>query len=104
VSSANPIRIPPELQRTRAALRSVQRALPGRFITLWRLARQIFHVLVGITFFVFAVAGAILSMREWRAYAQAPSAGVWRFATISGFTLLLVIFGLYSLLKARSVR
>lgn len=104
MNSANPIPIPPDPQRTRVALRQLQRAVPGRFSAIWRQARQVFHVLVAAAFFFLAAAGATLSVQEWRAYAQAPSAGVWRFATISGFTLVLVIFGLYSLLKARSVR
>ena len=82
----------------------MKRAFPGRFSLIWRQARQVFHVLVAVAFFFLAAAGATLSLEEWRAYAQAPSAGVWRFATISGFTMLLLVFGIYSLLKARSVR
>jgi hypothetical protein len=30
--------------------------------------------------------------------------GMWRFEVVAAFTLLLLIFGLYSFLKARSVR
>lgn len=70
----------------------------------WRQTRRLFHALVGLTFLVFAAIGASLSYSEWQAYAQNPSNGIWRFATIAGFSLLLVVFGLYSFLKARSVR
>lgn len=70
----------------------------------WRQARRLFHVLVGLTFLVFAGIGASLAYSEWQAYAHNPANGVWRFATIAGFSLLLVIFGLYSFLKARSVQ
>jgi hypothetical protein len=37
-------------------------------------------------------------------YAQAPANGVWRFAIMSSFTVLLVIFGVHSIAKARHVR
>lgn len=70
----------------------------------WRQTRRFFHVLVGLTFLIFAAIGASLTYSEWQAYVQNPSSGMWRLATIAGFTLLLVIFGLYSFLKARSVR
>jgi hypothetical protein len=70
----------------------------------WRQARRIFHVLIGITFLLFAAAGATLSYAEWQAYAQTPANGIWRFAVIAGFTVLLVVFGVYSIAKVRSVR
>jgi hypothetical protein len=70
----------------------------------WRQTRRLFHGLVGLTFLIFAAIGASLTFSEWQAYAQHPSSGIWRFATMAGFTLLLLIFGLYSFLKARSVR
>lgn len=70
----------------------------------WRQARRIFHVLVGITFFFFAAAGATLSYSEWQAYSREPANGIWRFAMLSSFTLLLLVFGVHSIAKARSVR
>lgn len=70
----------------------------------WRQARRIFHVLIGLTFLFFAAAGASLAYSEWQAYAREPSAGIWRFATIASFSVLLVIFGVYSIAKVRSVR
>ena len=70
----------------------------------WRHTRRLFHMLVGLTFLVFAGIGASLTYSEWHAYAQNPSSGMWRLGAIAGFSLLLVMFGLYSFLKARSVR
>jgi hypothetical protein len=70
----------------------------------WRHARRIFHALVGVAFLFFAGAGATLAFSEWRAYSATPSNGVWRFGLLAGFTLLLLMFGLYSFLKARNVR
>ena len=70
----------------------------------WRQTRRLFHALVGLTFLLFAGIGASLTYSEWQAYAQNPSNGMWRFGIIAGFSLLLVIFGLYSFVKARSVR
>ncbi|HEV3277406.1 MAG TPA: hypothetical protein VG860_11360 [Terriglobia bacterium] len=70
----------------------------------WRQARRIFHLLIGLTFFFFAAAGATLSYSEWQEYSATPANGIWRFAMLSSFTVLLVIFGVYSIAKVRSVR
>ena len=98
MNGINPIQIRPTDSKE-----AVGRLL-GHIGRCWRLARQLFQVLVGIAFLFFAVAGATLSLGEWRAYVEAPSNGLWRFGTMAGFTLLLLIFGLYSFVKARSVR
>ena len=77
----------------------------GDLISRWtRQAQRLFHVLVGLAFLFLALAGAAVSILEWRIYRQAPSLGLVRFSMVSSFTVLLVIFGLYSFLKARSVR
>jgi len=70
----------------------------------WRQTRRLFHVLVGLAFLILAGIGATLSYSEWQAYGHDPANGMWRFGTIAGFSLLLVVFGVYSFLKARSVR
>ena len=105
MSTANSIQLPPNPNRNRT------RRTPGNVSRLgsglrygWRQTRRLFHVLVGVTFLVFAAIGTSLSFSEWQAYVRNPSNGMWRFGTIAGFSLLLVIFGLYSFLKARSVR
>lgn len=104
MNAGNTIQIPPEPPRAGPRPARLARGLSGRLGEGWRLARRLFHVLVGIAFIFFATAGGTLALAEWRAYAQAPANGVWRFATISGFSILLLIFGLYSFLKARSIR
>jgi hypothetical protein len=98
LGGANPIQIPSSDSKERAGRLMAQ---IGRG---WRLARRLFHVLVGITFLFFAAAGVTLSLAEWRTYLEAPSNGPWRLGMMAGFTLLLLIFGLYSFVKARSVR
>jgi hypothetical protein len=61
-------------------------------------------MLVGLVFLVLAAAGTTVSLSEWRYYLQSPSVGLFRFVLVASFTVLLVIFCLYSFLKARSIR
>jgi hypothetical protein len=61
-------------------------------------------MLVGLAFLFLALAGAAVSFSEWQYYTQAPAVGLARFYLVVGFTVLLVIFCLYSFAKARSVR
>lgn len=61
-------------------------------------------MLVGLAFLFLAFGGAAVSFNEWRFYRQSPSVGMWRFGLLSIFTVVLVICGLYSFLKARQVR
>lgn len=70
----------------------------------FRHAQRLFHVLVGLIFLFFTLAGATVSFAEWRYYQQTPSAGLVRFGLLASFTVLLFIFCLYSFVKARSVR
>ena len=70
----------------------------------YRQAQRVFHMLVGLVFLGLAVAGATLTAAEWKFYRQAPSVGLTQFALLAGFTVFLVILGLYSVLKARSTR
>lgn len=98
LGGVNPIQIPSSGSNERAGRLLAQ---IGRG---WRVARRLFHVLVGIAFLFCAAAGVTLAYAEWRAYVEAPSNGPWRFGILAGFTLLLLIFGLYSFVKARSVR
>ena len=93
--NGNPIRTAPNRKAAHLA---------GEIARGWRQIRRLFHLLVGMAFLAFAAAGATLSLAEWRAYIQSPANGIWRFSLLAGFTLILVIFGLYSFSKARSVR
>jgi len=104
LNGANSIQAPPEPPARSAAPRELKLVVGGRLSRGWRQARRIFHVLVGLAFFFFAAAGASVALAEWRSYAQTPANGVWRFAVISGFSALLMFFGVYSLVRARSVR
>ena len=102
MSTANSIQLPPNRTRRRPQRPGNRLAAGLRYG--WRQTRRIFHLFVGLTFLVFAALGTSLSFSEWQAHVQTPSNGIWRFATIAGFTLLLLILGLYSFVKARSVR
>jgi hypothetical protein len=74
-------------------------------LSRWFLhAQRLFHLLVGLAFLLLAAAGAAVSLSEWRFYHRAPSVGLVRFGMVAGFTVILIIFGLYSFAKARSVR
>ncbi len=69
------------------------------------LARRLFHAAIGLTFLVLAVASGWFCYTEWQTYRLTPSSLLKYFIILSiGFTVLLVIFGLYSFVKARSVR
>ena len=69
-----------------------------------RQTQRLFHLLVGLAFLLLAIAGAEVCFSEWSEYRKAPEVGLFRFGMVGGFTVLLIVFGLYSFLKARSVR
>ena len=71
---------------------------------LFRSAQRTFHVLVALAFLCLSIAGIGVSFAEWRTYQHAPATGVLSFALVASFTVLLIIFCLYSFAKARSVR
>jgi hypothetical protein len=70
----------------------------------YRLARRLGHMLIAFSFFVMAAAGAFVSLEEWMSHRQAPQDDWLRLSAFGGFTLFLIIMGLLSLLKAKSVR
>lgn len=77
----------------------------GKLLWQWlRHAQQLFHFLIGLTFLFLALGGVSVSILEWRYYQQSPAGGVLRLTLVASFTVLLIVFGLYSFLKARSVR
>ena len=80
------------------------RLLGYLFTVGFRNAQRVFHMLVGLVFLVLAIAGATVSFSEWQYYLQSPSDGMVRFVIYASFTVVLVIFCLYSFVKARSVR
>lgn len=70
----------------------------------FRQTQRLFHMLVGVAFLVLAIAGAGVCLSEWSDYRKAPEVGLFTVGLIGAFTVLLVVFGLYSFLKARSIR
>ncbi|HET7213883.1 MAG TPA: hypothetical protein VFL79_09855 [Terriglobia bacterium] len=66
--------------------------------------RQLFHLLIAVVFLFLTVAGISVSIKLWQDYQKLPSQGIWGFSMVSSFTVLLLIFCLYSFVKARSVR
>jgi len=77
----------------------------GDFLSSWFLhAQRLFHLLVGVAFLFLAFAGAHVSLAEWMFYRHEPASGLVRFYLVAGFTVLLILFSLYSFAKARSVR
>lgn len=67
-------------------------------------ARQMFHLLIALLFLFLTLAGVSVSMKLWQEYQKIPSQGAWGFGMVASFTFLLLIFCLYSFVKARSVR
>ena len=61
-------------------------------------------MLVGLAFLVLAIAGAAVSVSEWQYYLGSPSVGLVRLILFASLTVLLIIFCLYSFVKARSIR
>lgn len=70
----------------------------------YRHVQRVFHLVVGLTFLILALAGALLSISEWRSYRENQALGWAHFGTMLAFTILLVILSLYSFVRARSVR
>lgn len=80
-------------------------ASPNSFLgRMYCRARQLFHLLIAILFLFLTLAGLSVSMKLWQDYQNVPNQGVWGFGMVASFTVLLLIFCLYSFLKARSVR
>ena len=90
---------------SRSGLAGVVLSKLNRFLKFWFLhAQRLFQLLVGVTFLCLAFFGAYVALTEWRLYRHEPLAGLVRFYLVAGFTVLLILFSLYSFAKARSVR
>lgn len=77
----------------------------GSLLGKWfRHAQRLFHVLVAFAFLLLAVGGVAVSLKLWGDYRKVPSQGLWSFGMVASFTVLLIIFCLYSFVKARSIR
>jgi len=84
--------------------RSTMSKLGHLISTVYRQALRLFHMLVGLVFLGLAIAGATVSFREWQQYQESTSLGLARLYLFAAFTVLLILCGLYSFVKARSVR
>ena len=69
-----------------------------------RQGQRLVNSLIGLIFLSMGVIGGLLSYQEWRIYQRTPAVGTVRLAMFAGFTIFLIILGLYSFAKARSVR
>jgi amino acid permease len=66
-------------------------------LQFFRNAQRLFQMLVGLGFLVLAAAGAFVSFSE-REKDHTVS------VLVASFTVVLIVFGLYSFAKARSIR
>jgi amino acid permease len=67
------------------------------FLRFFRNAQRLFQMLVGLAFLVLAAAGVIVSFSE-REKDHTVS------VVVASFAVVLIVFGLYSFAKARSIR
>ena len=67
-------------------------------------ARKVFNFILALVFLILAAVSATVTYQEWRIYQRIPAEGLIKFYVVAGFTCLLIILGLYSFAKARSVR
>ncbi|MGE5326726.1 MAG: hypothetical protein ACM3NO_06780 [Deltaproteobacteria bacterium] len=67
-------------------------------------ARKVFNFILALVFLILAGASALVTYQEWRIYKLMPADGPIKVYVVAGFTFLLIILGLYSFAKARSVR
>lgn len=70
----------------------------------FRRAKQLFHLLIGVAFLFLTMAGVSVSIELWKDFQRIPGKGPWAFSMVACFTVLLLVFSLYSFLRARSVR
>ena len=82
--------------RTVVALYRAARVL---LVTIWRVARQIFHETAGAIFFLFTVGGGVASWREWR-----HASAAWVVMLCLLFTGMMAAFSVTSFRDAGRVR
>lgn len=67
-------------------------------------ARKVFNFILAAVFLILAAASAMVTYQEWRIYQLMPADGPIKVYVVAGFTFLLIILGLYSFAKARTLR
>jgi TRAP-type C4-dicarboxylate transport system permease small subunit len=75
-----------------------------QFRRVVRQARRVLELIVGLAFLFLAGAGGEVSFRLWKEHRNHPEQGMATFGLVASFTVLLIIFSLYSFARARSVR
>jgi TRAP-type C4-dicarboxylate transport system permease small subunit len=79
-------------------------ALGNRLRRGVRQAHRFIEFAIGLAFFILAVGCVSVSFNEWHLHQNNPSIGLSLFYIFVCFSLVLVFCGLYSFLKARSIR
>ena len=80
------------------------RALKAWWQHAWRSTVRTFHLFIAFLFFVFALLAGQKAFRAWQDYGEHPEKGLWLFYATGGVFVMLIIFALYSMLKARVAR
>lgn len=80
------------------------RALKAWWLRAWHSTVRTFHLFIAFLFFVFAMLAGQKAFLAWRDYENRPEEGLWLFYATGGVFVMLVIFALYSMLKARAAR
>ena len=80
------------------------RALKAWWQHAWRSTVRTFHLFIAFLFFVFAMLAGQKAFLAWQDYGDHPEKGLWLFYATGGVFVVLVIFALYSMLKARVAR
>lgn len=78
--------------------------LGDRFRRTLRQAKRLLDFVMGLAFLLFAAAGGEVALRLWKEHVNHPEHSLAGFDVIASFTVVLIIFSLYSFAKARSVR
>ena len=71
---------------------------------IWCTILRAFHIAVAVTFLMIAIAFGQKAFLAWRSYQNNPQEGPWYLYIWVGTVTILIIFSLYSLLKARTIR
>lgn len=81
-------------------------ASQGSILRLFRNAQRLFHVAVGLSFLGLAAGSGWFCYHEYQFYLLNPADYFLKYFIVAAisFTVLLVVCGLYSFVKARSVR
>ena len=79
-------------------------ALKALWQRIWRSTIRIFHLFISFLFLAFAMLAGQKAFLAWQNYKDRPEEGLWLFYATGGVSVVLVIFALYSMLKARTVR